>query len=122
MDHRRKVARQSEAAVLVESQTRYLEGRAALIQATAQEEQLAAGMQTPETLQLAQQSAQQQTTADQGAESHAQTMAQGQQSLEQGATEEKRTAASHTKEMKEPPGGGAKTKVKTSKRFTGWDR
>jgi hypothetical protein len=126
MDSKRKMARQDEAARMVETQTRYLEGRAALIQATAQEEQLAMGGQTPETLQLAQANAQQQTTDAQGAESHAQTMAQGAQTLQHGASEEKRTAASHTKDMKTPTAKPA-AKAKTSKRFTGrdysrWDR
>ena len=88
---RRKLARQDEAARMAETQTRYLEARGTLIQAVAQEEQLAAGGQTPETAQQAQQMQQGQTQA-----------AQSQQSMEQGANTERRTQATHNREMNTP--------------------
>jgi len=78
LDSHRRMARMEEAAVLAETQTRYLAARSQLAQAVAAEQQLAAGQHTVE-------SAQAEADAEQSTASAGLQQAQGQQSLQQSA-------------------------------------
>ena len=102
MAAKRKEARIDEAARFAETQTRYLAGRSQLAQAMAQEEAVASGQHTPETMQAAQAQAQGEQTA-----------AQGQQSMDFAQAQEQRDAESHKSEQAKPA-APAKPKPKKS--------
>ena len=101
----RRFARLDEAARLAETQSRLLAARSTLAQALAQEQALAAGEQTPETMQ------------------HQMQMQQGQQQMQFGQAQEERAAADHQFGMQQqlfqnldPSGGGQQSQQSGGRR------
>jgi len=116
MLQRRKEARMDEAARMAETQTRYLAARSQLVMAVAQEEAMAGGGATPESMAMEQQSAQ-----------GAQGLAQGQQQMDFAAANEQRTQQEHDFGQsnrlfqaiggEDPTGGAQEREKKTVKKY-----